>query len=72
MIHGTLTAYRHGCRCEKCREANAAYQRAYRRPARTDRKSPALAPGRHPDLADLLHELAPMGLTDDCPARRVA
>lgn len=28
--HGTTSTYRAGCRCEQCREANAAYIRAYR------------------------------------------
>lgn len=27
--HGTTTAYQKGCRCDLCRAANAAYQRAY-------------------------------------------
>ena len=31
MRHGTLNAYKHhGCRCRKCRAANAAYTRSYR------------------------------------------
>ena len=29
--HGKVTGYsRYGCKCEACREANAAYHRAYR------------------------------------------
>jgi 5-methylcytosine-specific restriction endonuclease McrA len=27
--HGTLTAYRYKCRCDECRAANTAYQRAW-------------------------------------------
>jgi ribosomal protein S27AE len=31
MVHGTRSAYVHGkCRCEECRDAERAYQQAYR------------------------------------------
>lgn len=68
MIHGTRSTYvNHGCRCDECKAANAARSRAIYHGER-------LAP-LHADearFADLLHELAPDGLTDDCPARRAA
>jgi hypothetical protein len=34
--HGTLTGYGRKCRCDLCRAANAAYQRAYQRAKRVD------------------------------------
>jgi hypothetical protein len=72
--HGTTYAYRtRRCRCEKCREAHAAAQRAWKERKRGE---PVV---RRPTytvdeelLSDLLHELFPDGLTDDCPARRAA
>jgi hypothetical protein len=30
MTHGTHSAYVHGCKCDLCREGEAAYQRDYR------------------------------------------
>lgn len=30
LTHGTLTAYRKGCRCGECRAANTTYQRQWR------------------------------------------
>lgn len=63
--HGTVNAYvNRGCRCEACRRAHSDYQRE-RRP----RRYSAYAE-RFDHLRDLLIELAPDGLTDDCPARR--
>lgn len=29
-LHGTVGSYRKGCRCQQCRDANAAYMRTYR------------------------------------------
>lgn len=58
--HGTTSRYTTGCRCTKCRQAARDYQRERRRIAEPD-----------PDeLSNLLHELFPLGLTDDCPARQ--
>jgi hypothetical protein len=74
MTHGTLHAYNNrGCRCEKCRAAKAASMREYK--ARKRGEPVALARGSYAQvdqdlLSDLLHELFPDGLTDDCPARR--
>lgn len=69
--HGTLTGYVNGCRCDPCADARRAYQRDYRARTRTARLAgePRTTEARQ-WLADLLHELAPDGLTDDCPARR--
>lgn len=36
--HGTRTAYQYGCKCDACREANAAYRAAWiERPGRRER-----------------------------------
>jgi hypothetical protein len=69
MNHGTVHAYRHHrCRCDQCTHANREYKRQWRERKRGgDTDDHAL---RHDAFADLLHELAPFGLTDDCPARR--
>jgi hypothetical protein len=60
--HGTPARYfHHGCRCDQCHKAACEYNR--------DR----LGHGVKVDKAamrDLLHELFPLGLTDDCPARQ--
>jgi hypothetical protein len=57
--HGTTYSYDvRACRCEECREAKA-YARGN---VKVDEKL----------LSDLLHELFPDGLTDDCPARKAA
>jgi len=59
--HGTLAGYTHGrCRCEKCRRASRDYEFSRRSLRLFDREA----------LRDLLLELAPDGLTDDCPARQ--
>lgn len=65
--HGTVSGYRHGpCRCEACADAYRDYHRGYQR-----RRRAAVAgrPPGGPDgaLGELLHELFPHGLTDDCP-----
>lgn len=66
MTHGTENAYKkHGCRCEACREANADAQRA-----RRHAKGEHVIQVKREALAELLQELFPLGLTDDCPARR--
>jgi hypothetical protein len=76
MKHGTTYAYRtRRCRCELCREAHSASMRDYK--ARKRGGPPALPRGSYAKvdeefLSDLLHELFPDGLTDDCPARRAA
>lgn len=41
--HGTWQCFRRGCRCEACREAWAAYMRAYRQRRRPERL-PSLTP----------------------------
>jgi hypothetical protein len=67
MEHGTMNAYANWrCRCDECRKAMREYARARR--ARARRAGRAVERDR--DLVgDLLHELFPEGLTDDCPAR---
>jgi hypothetical protein len=55
--HGTWYAYlKRGCRCESCLDA-----------AREHYFTPSVD---HDFLSDLLNDLFPFGLTDDCPARR--
>lgn len=59
--HGTRSRYANQrCRCEDCREAHAVAQRLYRR-----REIPV-----DPAMRDLLNELFPFGLTNDCPLGR--
>jgi hypothetical protein len=61
--HGTPYQYRRGCRCDECREANIRAMRDYRAtpdPPKIDRGQ----------LSDLLNDLFPDGMTDDCPIRR--
>lgn len=63
--HGTVGGYTNdGCRCVECTRAMREYnqRRMYGAggPAPVDRKA----------LSDLLNELFPDGLTDDCPAAR--
>lgn len=61
MTHGTLTGYTtHGCRCDPCRQAMRAYHQS--RKVEVDREA----------LRDVLLEMFPLGLTDDCPARQAA
>lgn len=75
---GTTTGYTGGCRCRDCRDAWAVYQRGYkaRRAAMTPeerRRKPqrkGFSTIDHNLLADLLNELFPYGLTDDCPAAK--
>jgi cytidine deaminase len=61
--HGTVGGYtNHGCRCGECRAAMSEYLRR--------RRCGLSEPVDREALKDLLHELFPDGLTDDCPARR--
>lgn len=62
MKHGMRSTYQGGCRCEECREANRDYQRALYRRRRPPRRGIDRAL-----LAEALREIAPFGLTDDCP-----
>lgn len=62
MSHGTLTGYTYGCRCDECKLAMREYHQRRCPPPSVDREA----------LADLLQELFPKGLTDDCPAARAA
>jgi hypothetical protein len=52
--------YAHGCRCDTCRAAKRRSRRPTFERAPVDR---AL-------LREALQEMFPLGLTDDCPARR--
>lgn len=62
--HGTLTGYATDkCRCDDCRAASRSYQQARRTGSSFDPETTKL-------FSDLLHELFPDGLTDDCPVRR--
>jgi hypothetical protein len=61
MRHGIVHSYDKGCRCVPCSNAKSDYAAARAQGVhRVDREL----------LAELLHELFPHGLTDDCPARR--
>jgi hypothetical protein len=62
MTHGTVSAYHRGCRCKACEQAKRDQMS---RNGRThtpayDRKA----------IGEALQELFPLGLTNDCPARR--
>jgi hypothetical protein len=75
--HGKQSTYRkNGCRCEPCVEA---YRKACRRHSRAHRERHGYS--RVPPegvtyrqarelLAGLLNETFPLGLTEDCPARK--
>lgn len=64
--HGTVSGYaHHGCRCDACGSA----MREYSRRRRYGDDGVEIYVDRDA-LSDLLHELFPLGLTDDCPARR--
>ncbi len=63
MNHGTITGYATlRCRCTECKQAGRNYN-AERR------GNPIVDENR---LSDLLHELFPDGLTDECPVRQRA
>ena len=72
---GTNSGYTKGCRCVDCLAASRAYKRQYRNSHREKinrrqrQRSQAVQVDRKL-LGDLLHELFPYGLTDDCPAAR--
>jgi hypothetical protein len=60
LTHGTMNAYNNrGCRCDACRAA----KRELRKPA-----DPATT--SHELLMEVLQDMFPLGLTDDCPARK--
>lgn len=66
LVHGTPAGFSYyGCRCDACGEAYRAYCRA-----RYKRRVGERVQVDQDALADLLHELAPDGLTEDCPARK--
>jgi hypothetical protein len=67
---GTQSGYRGGCRCDDCRRANRDYGREWYRRRRGVTGRATDSDGRNEAFGDLLHELFPFGLTDDCPARR--
>jgi queuine/archaeosine tRNA-ribosyltransferase len=63
MKHGKYSTYtNHRCRCEACRRANREHSAHLRKGDGTRHL--------HTEFAHLLHELFPLGLTDDCPARK--
>jgi hypothetical protein len=66
VTHGTRSGYLHWkCRCRPCLDAHLAYKRAYRRRGR-----PPEDDFGHEQLADLLHELFPLGLTTTAERQR--
>lgn len=67
--HGTRTGYTYGYRCADCREAARVEEqnRARRRGVRP-RTAGVRTDESFEALRDVLHELFPHGLTDDCPA----
>lgn len=69
---GTRSSYTGGCRCNSCRGAWREYMRDYSRKRRAAKTSDAEYRGEgihHQRLAEVLQEICPDGLTDDCPAR---
>ena len=61
--HGTLDGYtHHACRCPQCRQAMSHYHHTHNPTVVQDRTA----------MRNLLQELFPLGLTDDCPARQHA
>jgi hypothetical protein len=69
MVHGLASTYsNHGCRCDECRTAKREYDLDYvRRKRALSLRKVEVDRGL---LGDLLDELFPYGLTDDCPAAR--
>jgi hypothetical protein len=66
MVHGSASTYTNkGCRCDDCRKAMRDYARR-----RRFGESGTAVDVNHDLLGDLLAELFPYGLTDDCPAAR--
>jgi hypothetical protein len=61
MTHGTISAYHRGCRCKACEQAK-------RDQMSRNGRTRTIAYDRQL-LGEALREIAPMGLTDDCPAR---
>jgi hypothetical protein len=71
MTHGTVSGYQtHGCRCMPCRDARRDYDRRRAEQRREMASQPGLESVDRQVLADILVELFPDGLTDDCPAQR--
>ena len=71
MKHGSVSSYsRLGCRCDECKSAWRAYYRAYYRKRNGGQIRERASADDRDALRDLLMELFPDGLTDDCPARR--
>jgi hypothetical protein len=62
VTHGTISAYHRGCRCKPCQQAKSDQMSRNGRKHTTayDRKA----------IGEALREIAPLGLTPDCPARR--
>jgi hypothetical protein len=56
--HGTTTRYRHGCRCDRCRSANAKAKSAQRARARQRGATPVLS---------LVPDVQPSSTTDTTP-----
>jgi hypothetical protein len=78
---GTNSGYTKGCRCEACLTASRTYKQLWRDTHREQynaQQRQRMRKYRNADavqvdrklLGDLLNELFPYGLTDDCPARQ--
>jgi hypothetical protein len=63
MKHGTMYAYNKlGCRCDACKQARRDLYHGGRHGPQ-DAVATEL-------LTEILQEMFPLGLTDDCPARK--
>lgn len=65
LIHGTVSGYQRGCRCEKCRRARSDYSKEYRRAAGKVKR-------KHEDVPDATLEELMASLEEPLPRCYIA